>query len=581
MIPDQMRALVYLKLTLLRNSWMRGKRLSLAIGALIVILAAVLAAGLAIGLFALGLFLPEIADDETDVSASLLLLLLCDGLVIFFLFAWGAALLAELQRSEVIDFRKMLFLPVPLRLVFLLNFAVSLLSPGTLFFLLPLTGLTLGLTIGFGPRMLLAFPLGIAFYFMLTGWTYYIRGILVFIMENKRRRRTVLVLITMFFALLGQIPMLMNFTFMSHVRNKDTVAASGDTWLRAAYAANALIPAGWLPVGVSRLADGAVLVPALAFLGLTGLGAGGLTMGYRSTLRHYTGTGRKKKSGKRSDRPKRAPATRSSLITRKLVLVDDDTSAIAMASFLGYIRHPQIRMQLVFPVVIGFIMLVYFRGAAPGFGSGAFIRTLAPVGVAIWPVLSMAHFIFNVFGIDAEGFRALVLLPTDRRKYLLGKNLALLPITGGVAALFVVLCALVMSFPVVQFLQSLGHVLLIYLLFCIVGNFMSIYSPFRIRYQGRQSLQSGGWVRTLAVLAIFPLGILATVLALIPAGVSLTLRLLVEGLPTWVSTGAGLATVAILVGTMALAYRISIRIAGDRLLEREQTILEYLVKDRE
>lgn len=581
MIPDQVRALVYLKFTLLRNSWMRGKRLSLILGTIIALLLTMVAILMSVGLFALGISLPRGIAEAEGASTSLVLLVVSDALVLFFLFFWAASLLTELQRSEVIDVRKMLFLPVPLRLVFMLNFVVSLISIGSLFFVLPLTGFALGLAIGFGPRMLLVLPIAAAFYFMLAGWTYYVRGILVFIMENKRRRRTVIVFITLFFALLGQLPMVMNFTIMSHVRENNGVSFSGESIARAIYAANVIVPIGWLPSGVAALAGGTALAPTLAFLGLTGLGAGGLTMGYRSTLRHYTGTGRRKFLRLRRERGNVAPDRRPALMSRKLPLIDDDTAAVALASFLGYIRHPQIRMQLVMPVVVGAIMLVYFRWSEFGTEGGAYMRAFAPVGVAIWPILSMAQIIFNVFGIDAEGFRAFVLLPTDRRKYLIGKNLALLAITGGVAAFFVAICALLLSFSIAQFLQSLGYILMVYLLFCIVGNVTSIYAPFRIRYQGRQSFQSGGWVRVLAVLAIFPLGIVTAVLALIPAAVSLSLRYLVQGTPAWVSSGAGLMTAGLLLGVVALAYRFSVGVAGEHLAIREQRILEELVKDRE
>jgi hypothetical protein len=475
----------------------------------------------------------------------------------------------------------MLFLPIPLRLVFMMNFVVSLISIGTLFFLFPLIGFTLGLAIGFGPRMLLVLPIAAAFYFMLTGWTYYIRGILVFIMENKRRRRTVIVLITLFFALLGQLPMVMNFTIMSQVRRNGSAPVSGETIARAVYAANAIIPIGWLPSGVAGLAGGTALAPTLAFLGLTAFGAGGLTMGYRSTLRHYTGTGRRRLFRLRRGRTDAAPVRRRALLATRLPFLDDDTAAVALASFLGYIRHPQIRMQLVMPIVVGAIMLIYFRWIDFGTGGGAIMRVFAPVGVAIWPILSMASFIFNIFGIDAEGFRAFVLLPTERRRFLIGKNLALFAITGGVAAFFVALCALLLSFSIAQFVQSLAYILMVYLLFCIAGNITSIYAPYRIRYQGRQSFQSGGWVRALAVLAIFPLGIITAMLALIPAGVSLSLRFLVDGLPLWVSSGAGLMTAAILVGAIALAYWFSVGIAGQQLARREQKILDCLVMDRE
>ncbi len=569
---------------------MRGQRWSFILAVLYSILFVGTAIGFALGLLVLGIYFPAIVTSTHGaVSSSELVLWVCDVLVVVFLFVWTTGLVAELQRSEVIDFRKMLFLPVPLRLVFLLNFAVSLISPGTIFFMLPLVGFTLGLTIAYGPVMVLTFPLGVAFYFTLAGWTYYVRGILVYLMENKRRRRTLLVLITMGFALIGQLPALMNFTILSwakdhagsQARPGRNSAFTSEMLTETVLAANSVIPIGWFPVGMSTLIDGRVAVPAFAFLGLTGLGLSGLGLGYRSTLLHYTGKGRGRK--RRVARPgsRACKHGRAALVTRKIPLLDPETSAFTIAAFLGYLRHPQIRMQLVFPVVVGAIMLLYFRQIGSGVAHGAFMRTLAPIGVAIWPVLTMGHFIFNVFGIDAEGFRTLVLLPTNRAKYLFAKNLALLPITGGIAAIFLVLCALLMSYTALSFVQSILHVLLVYALFCIVGNFISVYAPYRIRYQGRQALQSGGWVRTLAVLAIFPLGFVSALLALLPAGVSLALRLSVDELPRWAGTAAGLLTAALLIGCTVLLYALSVRAAGRQLLIREQTILETLVKDRE
>jgi len=58
--------------------------------------------------------------------------------------------------------------------------------------------------------MLLLVPLALAMIFMITAWTYYLRGWLATLMSNPRRRRTVIMCITIGFILLAQGP---NFLF--------------------------------------------------------------------------------------------------------------------------------------------------------------------------------------------------------------------------------------------------------------------------------------------------------------------------------------------------------------------------------
>ena len=62
------------------------------------------------------------------------------------------------------------------------------------------------------------------------------------------------------------------------------------------------------------------------------------------------------------------------------------------------------------------------------FGLGPAIRGQRAVAVAF---LGLAQVMFNHFGFDRNGFRAIMLLPTPRRRILLGKNLALLPAAAG------------------------------------------------------------------------------------------------------------------------------------------------------
>jgi len=67
-----------------------------------------------------------------------------------------------------------------------------------------MTGLAIGLAIGRDIAMLLLIPLAFAMIFMVTAWTYCLRGWLAAMMTNPRRRRAVIMGITLAFILLAQ-----------------------------------------------------------------------------------------------------------------------------------------------------------------------------------------------------------------------------------------------------------------------------------------------------------------------------------------------------------------------------------------
>ena len=61
--------------------------------------------------------------------------------------------------------------------------------------------------------MLWLMPLALGFVFMITAWTYHLRGWLVTLMQNPRRYRAIVGGITLVFILLSQLPnLLMNAT---------------------------------------------------------------------------------------------------------------------------------------------------------------------------------------------------------------------------------------------------------------------------------------------------------------------------------------------------------------------------------
>ncbi|MDX9974786.1 MAG: hypothetical protein RBU21_17500, partial [FCB group bacterium] len=479
----QLATLVQYRFIMLRRAWFRttGGQLASVLAAVVILVLLAFGAALGVGMFFLGALL-------LTKGGSTAILLFVDLLILLVLMAWSVGVMSELQRSDVLDFRRMLYLPVSLRMVFLLNFTASFATPLVPVFALGTLGLSLGLMVGLGPRMLLTLPLAAAFIVMLAAWTYHFRGWLGVLMENKRRRRVILTMIPLIFVVVFQVPGMLTSTLGTRARQDSYDFKNGTVeganqyireqekrnadWMRKAVLAHAAVPPAWLSLGMRAAHERDYGVAFLCFAGMTALGGLGLAAGYRGTHRYYTAATRRRARTKEAT-PVRAAAGREPLTSRGVPGLSDDTSAVVYASWLTAVRHPTVRMQIVMPFIFGTVFmlpLLMNKGH-----SSHLMQGNSMIGLVLFMVLaSFAVFLFNVFGTDPEGFQALVLLPTPRKRYLLGKNLAFLPIVGLLFGLFAGIAAALMrpepailGLFVLQFFQ-------IYLSLCIVGNFLSI-----------------------------------------------------------------------------------------------------------
>lgn len=575
-------AILLLKWQLVRNTWNLTRMFSLVAGIVLVLGGLALAALLSVGAFFLGTSL--------DPPLKLESLLIFDALLVFFLFLWLWGLLFELQRDDIIDFRKMLYLPVSLTAVFGLNFLASLLSPSLLFFVPCSMALILGLTTRHGMHMLAALPLALFYFLALGAWAYYVRGILAILMENKRRRRLILTMIPVAIVVISQTPnMIMqarrqqeapqqeeqeqarkeppNSILPPNLDNLERrVTGSQADFERWVLTSHAVLPVAWLPLGLWRLAQGQAGAAAFASGGLILFSALGLGLGYRSTVRHYLGAGTGKER-KRQPSPKRERETRPGTLTlKRLPLLDDDSSAMTMACFLTFLRHPNVRMMLVMPLVLGTMLLVMHQNALGEDGDHRWLS----VAVVVWPLLNFSVVLFNVFGVDNQAFRGLVLLPTARHKYLLAKNLALFPFAGGLALVFVAAAALLLRLPLNTVFIAVLQVFQLYLTYCIIGNLLSVFMPYRL---ARDTMRPG---------RRRPLQILIGILTALLMGVMVlpgAFCLYVDDLAADFGYGGlplGILGAAALLAATVLVYRVALRHTGDLLLAREHRVLGAL-----
>lgn len=560
---DQCLALLELKFLLMRRTWTSSKWISIGVFIALLLLGGVLAIALSVAMFLLGA--RWLAKEDAFI-----ILISLDFMVFAFLFFWFWGLLMEVQRSDIIDLRPMLFLPISLPMVFLMNFAVSLFSVSFLFIAPSVFAFLAGLAVSHGAHVLLGVPLAMSFFLMLAAWAYYARGLLAILMENKRRRRVVLTILPLFFVFLGQLPNIILHTSRSlGVRFPDM----SQTQLEQALAyGHAVVPLGWLPYGVSQLLDGRVMPCFLGFAGFAAITLLGLILGFRSTLRYYTGAHGGRGAAKKMNGRKR---NKTPLTARRFPLLPDDVSAMTFAEFLGYARHPQIRMLMIMPLCMGLLFLFMYRTS--GDGGGWVLRgPWTPLLVLLWPFFNFSLMLFNVFGVDKQAFRGMVLLPVARHKFIFAKNLALFPFVAGMSGLMVVMGALLTQVQPRYVAISITQIIQLYLMYCIVGNFLSVFFPYRIT---RDSMRARGNHPML-----FLLGLASTALAAVMM-LPTTLCMVIDDVLTqwWGFHGVPVGwflSLGLLAGTAALYWRMLIH-SGDLLLAREQKMLDTLVRDRE
>jgi hypothetical protein len=574
--------------------------------------AAVLAAvvlfvvGFLVGLFAL----PE--------ASPAVLMYVWDGVILAFLLFWIAGLLADLQRTEILSLDKFLHLPVSLSGAFLINYISSWLNLGMVLFVPPMIGLNLGLVFGVGPSMLLLLPLIATFLLMITALTYQFQGWLAALMANPRRRRTVIVVVTLAFVLITQVPNMVNLYYQPFGKqalnrtmqyeeekekleqehrskqisaeqyeqlkteledsHKHQVESNGQTLEqieRRVRLFNLVLPPGWLPLGVLGVAEGKALPALLGMLGMALIGGASLWRAYRTTLRLYTGqyTARRKRpvAVAVSVRSGKAP---SRFLEKELPWVSEPAAVIGLAGFRSLLRAPEAKMMLLGPVILVLVFgsLFLTRSVDPAEA----LRPLMAFGAVAMILATLIQVAGNQFGFDRSGFRVFVLSGVPRRDILLGKNLALAPLALGLGLTIIILIQAIYPMRLDFFLAAMPQLLSMYLVYCLLANWLSIFGPMAIA-PGALKPANPKLIPVLLQFVFFFLFPMALGPILAPLGVALGFEALgwLAGVP--VSLILSLLECAVVV----FLYRLLLAGQGRLLQAREQRILETVTSKGE
>ncbi len=605
-----LRTFLWLRWRLRVNQLRKGGIANAVILAVLAVAAVVLAVGMFVGGLLGGYFGLLKASPE-------LRLLIWDGVVIAFLFSWSVGLLTELQRTDALTLERFLHLPVSPAGVFLINYLSSLVTLTTVLFVPAMAGLLLGQLLDGRPAVLLGFPLLASFVLAVTALTYLFQGWLARLMSNPRRRRTVIVFVTLGFILVFQLPNLLNVV----VRPWDRGPGDAATWRntekqeaekalgegrlktdeynrrvqeidreyrerdrqsdlrqwdeagRIARLVNTVLPPGWLPLGAAGLPEGSVVPALLGTAGLTLIGGLCLWRAYRSTLRLYTGWD---SAGVRRSEPVAAAARsdRTPVIEWRFPWVSEYASAVAAAGLRSLTRAPEAKMMLVAPV----IMVVVFAGLVLSNSAKIpeSVRPLMAVGAAAMVSLTGIQLVGNQFGYDRAGFRAFVLSPAPRREILLGKNLAIAPLILGLGVFVATLVGCAYPMRPDHYPATAAQLASMFLIYCLLANALSILAPIPMAPGATQpsNVRLVPVLLHMAFLCVFPIALVPVLVPPLVEGLLAELAVL-RGWP--ISLVLSLAVLAAVVPV----YRRVLTWEGDLLAAREQAILEVVTSKAE
>ena len=571
---DQLKTILWLRWRLMCNQWRRGGGLGAVFAAIVIAGALMLAAAA----FAGGLFGGFFGLREASPTV---VMWVWFGVTVVFLFFWMVGLVTELQRSETIDLQKLMHLPVALGQMFAVNYVVSHFTLSIVIIVPAMLGLGIGLAISHGPDMILLIPLAMSMVFMVTAWTYCLRGWLATMMSNPRRRRTVIMCISLAFVLVAQGPNLYfnvlqrhNFSGGQTVTSKERQrqnkerAASMKTMFNNLVAAQNYIPPLWVPVGARALADGNPLPALLGTFGCAGIAALGLRRAYRSTVRFYHGDTGGMAAIKISGEVKKVSVPRdkskTDFLERSIPFAPEQSAALALATLRSLLRAPEVKMAWATSFIVTIILGAAFFFRATANLSDA-VKPFAATGSVVFPVFFLAQFFANQFGFDRDGFRALMLSPADRRLILLGKNLAALPIAAAFGALLIALVTARLQLPLLTVLATLFQFASVLLMAGIAGNLLSILIPYRIQPGSMKPTKMPGLAMVVLMFCqmLFPMAMLPVF-----AGPLLELLWRRSDLPDFVPVN--FICSALLCGVMVFAYWQLLAPMG-RLLQRRET----------
>ncbi|MDT5059923.1 MAG: type transport system permease protein [Acidobacteriota bacterium] len=492
---SQFAALLWLKWTLFRNAMRSRKAVLSRVASMLGTLAALVFAlfiAVILGIVAYKMLSPNSAagvmaqlPPDHPLAAEMRELMQSGFLVLFMIFAilylmWATVPLSLGGGSQFTPGRLLLY-PVSLKKLFAIDFLSEFTNIASIFAIPVILSVTLGAGLALR-NVLLALPvalLAIACGISIAKWLSTSLGALM--QKRRTRGETLLALIGVVVGLGG--------AFMGELAQYMTRHAGSLRGLR------------WTPPGAAAtaltegLGAGGVYAYLLALLTLIGYTLTFIFITYLIARRAALGAG----GAKRASVKTRVQGKTEIQTGWLLPFLSPQISAIIEKELRYAMRNAQLRVMALMPLVLIGVRLA--RGSRMGARSVARPETVASVnsftayaegllvaGGVLYVFLILSSLACNLFAYEGGGMRSYILAPIDRRKILLGKNLA-------ITFLAFIFCAVLLTVNQLFFrdltLQALVFAALSFLLFAaclaLIGNLLSIRFPKRVQFGKRMN----------------------------------------------------------------------------------------------
>ncbi|HEV2834936.1 MAG TPA: hypothetical protein VGW58_06445 [Pyrinomonadaceae bacterium] len=550
----QLLTLVWLKWRLLRNSLRSSKavvnKVASVLGMLLALLFAMVVA-LILGIVAYVISQPEnlvhiLARSSTEISAEVTAEFIFFSILGFIYLMW-ATLPLSIGGSKQFDAGKLLMYPITLRKLFAVDFISEFTTLHSIIAVPAIVALAIGAGLGtdnLAVALIAAIPI-VLFGVALSKWLSTIMGSLL--RRKRARAETIVALIGVVAGLGGALAGQVAPILFRHAESLSSLR-----WTPPGAAAFLLI--------ASPSAPGAEYV--LAFLTLSAysivLIVGTYWIARRAALGYEGRRKRKAETEARLDLPAYAGW--------KLPLLPLDLSAVVEKELRYASRNAQMRMMAFMPLILIAIRLINSQRMESSmqrsreahefwtYGSG-----LLASGGVLYVFLILAGVSCNAFAFEEGGMRTLILSPVDRRKILIGKNIA-------ITFMALVFAIVLLTLNTIVFRDmTLENVLFLALAFITfaaimssIGNWLSIRFPKRMAFGKRMNVSG------VAGLMLIPIIIVLGIAPLLATLVGYFARsLLIE-----------FATLALLALITVGIYALAVNIHGRTLARREIDILE-------
>ena len=473
---SQLLTLIWLKWRLLRNSLRSSKavvsRVASLLGMLLALFVALIVA-LLLGFAAYGLSQPDALGeafrrtavrDSASASAELIFFSMF-GLI----YLMWATVPLSIGGSKQFDAGKLLMYPITLRKLFAVDFLSELTTLHSVFAIPAVIAICVGVGFGTGnmPAALLTAIPAILFGIALSKWLSTTIGSLL---RRKRARGETIV------ALIGAVAGL-------------SAAVAGQVAPILFKHAESFRSLRWTPPGAAAflLLGGAndTVAYALAFAALSAYGVALVVLTYWMARRAALGM-----EGRRRQKTAVVANAVTGYSGWQLPLVPAELSAVVEKEVRYAMRNAQLRMMALMPLILIVIRVVNSQRLEPEQAAPGIFRTygsgLLATGGVLYVFLILAGLSCNHFAFEEGGMRTLILSPIDRRKILLGKNIAITLLALVFATILLTLNAIVFrDLDAPKLLFIVLSFVIFAALSSTIGNWLSIRFPKRMRFGKR------------------------------------------------------------------------------------------------